>query len=76
MAIKTYHFTFEGTGGNGQTWTTTGYIQCEFVEVFLHAQMETFQQLTKGEAIYGKPGLGCNGPYDVTRAVIRQAKLN
>ena len=71
--IKKYHFTFEGSGSNGQTWTTTGYVDCEFHEVFEQAHKATFFQLTNGDAIYGKPGVGCNGPYDIKRVVIRQA---
>lgn len=70
---KKYHFTFEGSGGDGQTWTTTGYIECEFHEVFDFAHKETFQQLTDGKAIYGEPGVGCRGPYDVKRVVIRRS---
>ena len=71
---KKYHFTFEGTGSNAQTWTTTGYIECEFNDVFDKASQQTFIQLTNGEAIYGNPGVGgCHGPYNITRVVIRQA---
>lgn len=71
---KKYQFIIEGTGANGQTWTATGNIECEFNEVFDLAMRDAFMQLTSGKAVYGKPGVGCNGPYDVTSVVIKQTE--
>ena len=72
--VKTYQFTIAGSASDGQTWTTTGTIDCEFHHSFEEAMLKTFDQLTHGRAVYGKPGVGCSGPYDIHRVVIEQIK--
>lgn len=71
---KTYSFTVEGTGGNGQTWKATGSLTCRFPDVFDRALAMAFEQLTSGRAVFGMPGVGCNGPYDMTKVVIEQVR--
>jgi len=71
---KHYQFTVEGSSADENTWLTSGDFTCELHETFDRAMGETFTQLTKGKAIYGKPGVGCNGPYDIHRLVIEQVK--
>jgi hypothetical protein len=74
MTIKTYTYTVSGTAADGQTWETVGTIACEFVDVWHHAMRCSFEDLTKGEAVYGQPGVGCQGPYDIDKIVIEQVK--
>lgn len=74
MTAKTYTFEIGGTGANGQTWTAKGTVSAEFVDVFNAAMRESFEQITGGRAVFGKPGLGCNGPYDIDRVVIEQVR--
>lgn len=64
--IKRYTYQVKGTTAEGQTWTTEGAVECEWHAVFDRAMRETFQKLTQGEAVFGHPGLGCRGPYDIT----------
>ena len=63
-----------GTAARGQTWTTTGEIEIEelgnFSAVPDLALKDSFLKLTHGNAIYGLPGVGCNGPYTITRMLI------
>lgn len=71
---KTYHYTIEGTAVAGQTWTTTGIVVCQFHESFMLACTQSFEQLTQGRAVYGQPGVGCHGPYDILKVTIEQVK--
>ena len=72
--IKRYHFIIEGANSNGNTWRASGSFDCEFPEVWDRAMEATFHQLTKGLAVYGKPGLGCRGPYDISYVEIKQER--
>ena len=69
-----YRYEISGTAAGEQTWTTTGISKDvtpgAFQSVFDDALRETFQLLTEGKAIFGKPGLGCSGPYTLTRLLI------
>jgi hypothetical protein len=66
----TYNFVVEGTAANGQTWIVSGVItrsrSGEFKEALDAVQDHVFMELTRGKAIYGKPGIGCRGPYTIT----------
>jgi hypothetical protein len=68
-----------GSAADGQTWTTSGAIVTanagEFTGVPTRAMLESFKQLTKGNAVYGKPGLGCRGPYSMKRLVIEDISV-
>jgi hypothetical protein len=73
--LKSYKFEMEGTAAGGQTWKTSGDIDDnanDLVAVFDTAMRKTFHQLTSGKAVFGKPGIGCAGPYDVQRFVLTQ----
>jgi hypothetical protein len=69
---KPFRFTISGSGSGGATFQASGELHCEFHDTFEQAMMEAFRQLTNGKAVYGNPGLGCNGPYDIRRVVIEQ----
>jgi hypothetical protein len=72
--VKTYHYTIKGSGAGGQTWTTKGVVEADFVYAFDLAMRDSFQQLTQGQAVYGKPGRGCSGPYDIHSITIEQMR--
>jgi len=72
--IRQYRYQAEGTSANGQTWKTSGQFNCEFEYTFTFAARDAFQQLTGGRAIYGQPGVTCNGPYQVDRLLIERVK--
>jgi hypothetical protein len=75
MPPKAYRFEMSGTGSNDQTWQTSGVIidtHNDVMSVFDSAMRASFQQLTSGKAVFGKPGVGCSGPYDIRRIVIEQ----
>jgi hypothetical protein len=67
-----------GTASQGQTWEATGTAETEKLGDFMmvpdRAMRDAFTQLTQGKAVYGKPGVGCSGPYRVTRLLIEEEK--
>lgn len=64
---KAYQFTIKGTAANGQTWTASGSVHTDngLMKAADMALGQAFRQLTQGKAVYGKPGVGCRGPYQV-----------
>jgi hypothetical protein len=72
--IRSYRYTIEGSGAHGQTFRTEGDVTSDFHDAFHVSMVDTFEKLTKGKAIFGKPGVGCQGPYDIHRVVIEQVR--
>jgi len=70
----TYTYEIEGSASGGQTWKTTGTVEGagDFTGAVYDAIGDSFVQLTKGKAIYGRPGVGCSGPYRMTKMTIRE----
>ncbi len=70
-----YTFVVEGLDANQQSWKHTGEFNInspgEFVFLPQRAIKESFEALTSGRAVYGNPGLGCYGPYEITRLEIK-----
>jgi hypothetical protein len=64
----------DGEAAAGQSWITNGTIELpnpgEFVRLSELALRDSFQKLTNGKAVYGKPGLGCTGPYKIRKLVL------
>ena len=71
-----YRFEIKGTAAAGQTWETQGEVETaragEFPAVPDLAMAKAFGILTNGNAVYGKPGKGCNGPYDIRWMLIEK----
>jgi hypothetical protein len=71
-----YKFEIGGTAQGAQTWSTSGVVQTPTAGAFHlvpHMVMEaSFRQLTGGKAVFGNPGIGCDGPYAVTRMLIEK----
>lgn len=67
---NTYKFEIHGKTGNGNTYTTTGEVSgnlgIEYIEMMYSVFLQSFQQLTGGKAVFGNPGIGCQGPYSIT----------
>jgi hypothetical protein len=72
--MKPYRYKIDGAASDGQSFQASGSIYCEFHETFNAAMADTFMQLTNGKALYGKPGIGCRGPYDILKISIEQVK--
>jgi hypothetical protein len=65
-----FKFTVRGAARDGQTWSVEGHVSEEsagnFPRAVDNAMRQAFLQLTRGKAVYGQPGVGCNGPYTIT----------
>jgi len=72
---KSYRWKMTGLAAKGQTWETEGFITIDLADFpdLLNTIMEdNFDQLTQGKAVYGFPGVGCQGPYDIKSINITQ----
>jgi len=56
-----------GLDADGNDWTVTGFVTCEFGDAFETANRDCFQRLTSGKAVFGNPGAGCKGPYKIQK---------
>jgi hypothetical protein len=72
----TYRYTIDGIAADGQTWSTRGSVATDspgaFPAIVEEAMQQSFLQLTQGKAQYGRPGVGCRGPYRITRLLVEQ----
>ena len=72
---RRYKYELSGTASRGQTWSCRGFVECELGEVLHLSMRETFISLTEGKRVeFGKPELGCGGPYAIDRVVIELMK--
>lgn len=71
-----FKYQVEGTAADDQTWTVVGKInnfrEGQFFDAVHAAGAESLRQLTNGKAVYGQPGVGCNGPYKINKLVIER----
>jgi hypothetical protein len=71
--IEMYKYKIEGQTGSGNTWTTEGTVEGDIADpASLHTNVmrSSFQQLTRGRAVFGNPGAACQGPYKITRYTV------
>lgn len=74
MTVR-YAYTLSGTAAEEQTWKTEGVVELESAplsEAVTIATRETFQKLTQGKAVFGKPGIGCSGPYTIRKLLVER----
>ncbi|HEY7417409.1 MAG TPA: hypothetical protein VH593_19655 [Ktedonobacteraceae bacterium] len=75
-----YNYEITGEAQGGQTWTATGTIYVnnpgQFVDVPDLSMKDAFMKLTSGRAVYGQPGKGCRGPYQITKMLIEKGVNN
>jgi hypothetical protein len=73
--MQRFLYTVAGIAADGQTWNCADAVEVEtdkqFVETVNKVLRDCFVKLTKGEAVFGRPGLGCSGPYRVTAMNIK-----
>lgn len=74
MARHTYSYSVHGTAPGDQTWNCVGTVIGEFKDVPEAVMKDTFIRLTNGKVIFGKPGVGCRGPYEITQLIILKVK--
>jgi len=75
--VRTYRYQIDGTAAQGQSWKTVGYMTDranDLANCFDLMMRDSFIQLTHGRAVYGKPGLACNGPYEILSILIQLEK--
>lgn len=70
-----YGYVMNGVNRTTQTWQVSGEISLDgdkgdLVVATERVLSEAFLKLTKGEAIFGHPGVACQGPYKVRTLVI------
>lgn len=72
--MRRYRFEIAGTTGGGQAYSCEGVVESlNFNEAIQEdAMRDSFQELTHGRAVFGSPGLGCRGPYKVTRFLLTE----
>jgi hypothetical protein len=73
---RKFSYKVRGTAADDQTWEAKGEVTVNEVDIFIPFNMvmrDTFAQLTGGRAVYGKPGVGCAGPYEVTSFSMERA---
>lgn len=70
---RVFRYTINGTAANGQTWETSGIVNCEFHDTFRLANALSFEQITQGRAVFGQPGT-CKGPYSIHKILIEEVK--
>jgi hypothetical protein len=69
--MREYKATIAGTAAGGQTWSWQGQIASDHIGDAVSIAMQlAFQALTTDKVEYGKPGLGCAGPYVVERITL------
>jgi len=74
-AMRAYSYEISGTAANDQTWKIIGTVDDpnnDLPAVFDRAMRESFLALTQGKAVFGNPGVGCAGPYGISRILIEQ----
>jgi hypothetical protein len=74
FSIRTYEYSVTGTAGANASFTVSGHVHCDFAHVFNAIMTQTFQDLTSGKAVFGQPGVGCKGPYQIDSINIKRAE--
>jgi hypothetical protein len=64
--LRWWTYEVKGTTGDGVSWQHSGSLEAKQQEIYERVMVASFHALTTGKAVYGRPGLGCKGPYDIT----------
>ena len=70
--VKHWHYQVLGFTADGVSWQTDGTVESDAANVWQRVMIQTFNALTHGKAIYGKPGVACKGPYDIRSVRVEQ----
>ena len=68
----TFQFNVSGTTAEGVSWACSGQVTCETVDVWTRVLELSFRDLTRGRAVFGRPGVGCKGPYEVQEVSVKR----
>lgn len=75
MPDKHYEFSVKGMAANDTEFDVTGRVYCDFAQLFNVIMTRTFEDLTMGTAVFGKPGQGgCVGPYEVNEITVKRVE--
>jgi hypothetical protein len=72
-----YQYKITVTGAGEQAWSTEGTLfvaSGDFATAVGNILRHTFLQLTEGKAVFGQPGVGCQGPYEITELTFKRKK--
>lgn len=72
-----YTYLVEGAAADKQTWECRGTLTLDDGDwgfLMDRIMSGTFHQLTQGKAKYGYPGVGCRGPYSISKVTIEEKK--
>jgi hypothetical protein len=64
--LKLWNYEVKGTMADGVSWHTSGSLEAKQVEIYERVMVASFHALTTGKAVFGRPGIGCKGPYEIT----------
>jgi len=70
-----YRYEIEGTGADGHRWSTGGLLDLKsdrIADAVEAAHKDAFEKLTRGNAVYGQPGKGCRGTYQISKLMIEK----
>jgi hypothetical protein len=72
-----YKFTVGGIARGGQTWAVEGKVEGPdhgggFNAVVQDVMGQSFQAITEGRAVYGRPAETCQGPYQITKLLVEK----
>lgn len=74
--MRVYNYTMAGTGADDAPWEVSGQLSIddphEFTRTCNELARDAFLGLTSGRATFGHPGVGCLGPYRVTKFSFEQ----
>lgn len=77
--IRHYNYFIAGTAAHGQTWHASGTVadvQNDIPSVVNEAMRQTFLKLTNGKAVFGQPGVGCQGPYSINMVMLERKETH
>lgn len=66
-----YEYEIQGGSSDGD-WTTSGTVIAgtSLIDAIDAVMADSFNKLTQGKAVFGKPGVGCRGPYDMKKITV------
>lgn len=72
MIEHRFSYNVQGTTAEGVSWSASGFVTCETPEVWSQVLEHSFHDLTRGKAVFGRPGVGCKGPYEIHEVTVKR----
>lgn len=74
--MATFRYFVQSTAAREQTFAVDGSVTVPAIVdwnlLMRNVLRLSFEALTEGRAIYGKPGEGCQGPFTITKIVLER----